>query len=417
MDNSSTIIGAVESVTRKWTRQRKAEERARRAPASRRYTLTRTRRTTIRDAAFEVMEPAYMKASANGRYPALARQIMYAARPEILRMTGEPDLDSQYFTQTLLPEYMEMHACNGWDVAYDARGHLHEPHTKKQVALGTLEVRDYLGKLSKGNSTDDGPASDFNDTDRYPTHGPVNRYGAVLFIEKEGFLPLFRAAKLAERYDIAIMSTKGLSVTAARLLVDEVCGGLDVPLLVLHDFDKAGFSILGTLKRNTRRYCFQHGVDVIDLGLRLADVQEHDLETESVSHRSNPSRNLRTNGATDEEIEFLCGNGRHGQRVELNAFTSDELVEWIQMKLDEHGIKKVVPDREVIESAYRRAMEIAIVRGQLDEIEEAAYEKVQEAELPETLVTQIEKRLEDSPGTAWDQVVVDLAASQVDEEE
>ena len=29
-----------------------------------------------------------------------------------------------------------------------------------------------------------------------------------------------------------------------------------VPLLVLHDFDKAGFSILSTLRRNTRRYSF-----------------------------------------------------------------------------------------------------------------------------------------------------------------
>jgi hypothetical protein len=34
------------------------------------------------------------------------------------------------------------------------------------------------------------------------------------------------------------MSTKGVSVTAARRLVDDVCGANDIPLLVLHDFDK-----------------------------------------------------------------------------------------------------------------------------------------------------------------------------------
>ena len=33
----------------------------------------------------------------------------------------------------------------------------------------------------------------------------------MLFIEKEGFLPLFEAVHLAERYDLAIMSTKGMS--------------------------------------------------------------------------------------------------------------------------------------------------------------------------------------------------------------
>jgi hypothetical protein len=39
----------------------------------------------------------------------------------------------------------------------------------------------------------------------------------VLFIEKEGFMPLFERVHLAERYEIADMSTKGMSVTAARL--------------------------------------------------------------------------------------------------------------------------------------------------------------------------------------------------------
>jgi hypothetical protein len=45
---------------------------------------------------------------------------------------------------------------------------------------------------------------------------------------------------------------------AARTLVDLICGVHDVPLLVLHDFDKSGFSILGTLQRATRRFRFQH---------------------------------------------------------------------------------------------------------------------------------------------------------------
>src|SRR4051794_9317889 len=39
----------------------------------------------------------------------------------------------------------------------------------------------------------------------YPTYGPKNRYGAILFVEKEGFAPLFGKVKLAQRYDIAVM--------------------------------------------------------------------------------------------------------------------------------------------------------------------------------------------------------------------
>ena len=51
-----------------------------------------------------------------------------------------------------------------------------------------------------------------------------NRFGAVLFIEKEGFLPLFHRVRLAERYDLAIMSTKGMRVVAARHAGGRVCG-------------------------------------------------------------------------------------------------------------------------------------------------------------------------------------------------
>ena len=158
----------------------------------------------------------------------------------------------QYFTQQLLPEYIEETGV-AWNVVYDARGHFHEPHTEHEVPLGTLQVRDTSTGRSYGP-----PELSFKLSDeRFPTFGPHHRYGAVLFIEKEGFMPLFEAVQLAERYDLAIMSTKGMSVTASRRLVEELCGRHGIPLLLLHDFDKSGFSIAGTLQRDTRRYTFQ----------------------------------------------------------------------------------------------------------------------------------------------------------------
>jgi Histidine kinase-, DNA gyrase B-, and HSP90-like ATPase len=62
------------------------------------------RGVSIKDAAWSLMEDAYRKASGEGRYPANARQVMYAARPEILRLTGKDKLDDAYFTQVLLPD-------------------------------------------------------------------------------------------------------------------------------------------------------------------------------------------------------------------------------------------------------------------------------------------------------------------------
>ena len=53
-------------------------------------------------------------------------------------------------------------------------------------------------------------------------------------------MPLMKAAKIGERFDLAITSSKGMSVTAARELIDHVCGKLGLPLYLLRDFDIAG---------------------------------------------------------------------------------------------------------------------------------------------------------------------------------
>jgi hypothetical protein len=92
------------------------------------------------------MTEAYRIASGDGRYPANARQVMYAARPEILRLTGKDKLDDAYFTQNLLPDYVtENRKETEWDVVFDSRGSFSEPHTGREVALGTIDVRAYLG--------------------------------------------------------------------------------------------------------------------------------------------------------------------------------------------------------------------------------------------------------------------------------
>jgi DNA topoisomerase VI subunit A len=175
----------------------------------------------------------------------------------------------------------------------------------------------------------------------------------VLDIEKEGFTPIFERARVADKFDIAIMSCKGMSVTAARMLIDKTCARYGVPLLILHDFDTSGFSIAKTLCSDTRRYSYRSSFETIDLGLRLTDVQELGLVSEPVSF-GNVSPNkirtrLRLNGATEEEIAFLM----EAQRVELNAMHSDEFVAFVERKLIEAGITKVVPARDQLAEAYR----------------------------------------------------------------
>mgnify|MGYP001174113411 CR=1 FL=1 len=357
--------------------------------------MTRSR-YTVRDAAWDVMEEAYLKASGGGRLPAHARQVMYAARPAIQERTGQT-LSDQYFTQTLLPDYIEETGAD-WNVVYDARGHFTEPHTDLTIGLGTIGVRNYLHDECEPHIEPTDIAKP-----KVKTHGPGGRFGAILFIEKEGFMPLFKETKLAERYDIAIMSTKGMSNTASRELIDRLCS--DIPLFVLHDFDKAGFSILGTLQRDTRRYTFVSAPEVIDLGLRLGDIEG--LEVESAYDRASEwaiKQNLRLNGATDEEIAFLLHH-----RVELNAFTSDALMAWIEAKLDEHGVKKIIPDDDLLEDAWRTGFEHAALESRIDDLMREAEDEASEANLPSSLREVITERLKKSPESSWDEIVFRLA--------
>src|SRR6187431_1376932 len=88
-------------------KQRRREERERSAARNRYYTMTRHSHVSIKDAAWQHMEQAYMKSSANSTLPALARQVMYAARP-LIQETADRELGKdfdKYFTQSLLPNY------------------------------------------------------------------------------------------------------------------------------------------------------------------------------------------------------------------------------------------------------------------------------------------------------------------------
>ena len=226
---------------------------------------------------------------------------------------------------------------------------------------------------------------------RYPTVGPQHRFANVLLIEKEGFQQIFEHVKLDTRYDLAIMSSKGMNTTAARTLVEKLPG---VRFLVLHDFDKAGFSILGTLTRSTRRYHYHRRADIVDLGIRLKDAEVEDLPSEPVHYPGGSGRNLRLNGAHQDEIEFLVDGA---QRVELNAFTSDHLIEWLEQKLEEHGVKKVIPNEETLAAAYRRAALVEKINTQITK----ARDTGRTVRIPKTLVRRVRALLKADPrGTA-----------------
>jgi hypothetical protein len=396
------IIQDATKITQAWT---KHQERRIRSWGRATWRPPRKKTDTIKDVAWRHLPAAYAKAA--GRVGMAApRQVFYAARPLMLAdLPDLPDhkLSSVYFTQTLLPDYLAAHPeqTAGWDLLWDDRGHFSEPHTGTAIGLGTWSVREYLRK-GQGRMADDLEVDPIETA--YPTLGPRHRFANVLLIEKEGFQEIFNQVQLAQRFDLAIMSSKGMNTTAARTLVERLP---EVRFLVLHDLDKSGFSILGTLTRSTRRYRFRRRADIVDLGIRLADVDAEALESEPVQYTKDPEENLRANGATAAEIAFLTGAG--GRRVELNAFDSDHLIAWLERTLTAHGVAKLIPDGPTLAAAYRRALLTHQVNKGLVNLHAEARTLADSATIPTTLANQIAARLKDSPAIAWDAAVADIA--------
>jgi hypothetical protein len=170
---------------------------------------------------------------------------------------------------------------------------------------------------------------------------------------------------------------------------------------LLHDFDKSGFSIAGTLQRDTRRHRFAQSFAVHDLGLRLKDVDG--LEAEQVTHNASDTAvaaNLKENGATDEEIEFLLS-----ERVELNAFTSDELVQFIKRRLADIGIEKVIPDEQTLKQACTRARAKALINEQIEAIVEKASEDAAQMTEVSDLAARVHALLKDDRALSWDAAI------------
>jgi len=396
---SSDLSNAIRAAAKGWKKEKRHADRNDRVSySSLRWMRSGTKRTSIRDTAFKVMEEAYNHASANGKYFANARQIMYAARPRMLESEPSLSLDgnfSVYFTQVLLKDYIEEYSPN-WKVVWDARGHLIEPYTGKTVGLGGVEVMTYIKEWTENFAEN----PDLDIEGRVDTVGPANRFGSALFIEKEGFAEILKDADIGRKFDIAMMSTKGLPVKAGCDLTNAL-SGQGVAIYVLHDFDLAGFKIVKTLREGTR---MAEGTEVVDLGLRMADVTGLESEPVEYSQSKDPREYLEECGATPQEEDFLVerrlDKGWIGKRVEINAMTSEQLVAWLEKKLSDHAVKKVVPKKDVLASAYRRAKYVQWLQEQIGAMEEQKGVRV-----PPGLQNKVRDLLKKHPTFTWDDAI------------
>ncbi len=318
----------------------------------------------ITEAVPKVAESAYMEASYNNTLHADNRQVYYKARDEILRLTGRSSLDQGYFSD-LLKEFQRDNPelTSDWKILYNPRGTFIEPHTGEHVPIGTEGVEQYTQSINQRTK-------DF-------------KFGAVLLIEKEGFDKLLESFQIPNKWDVGIMGIKGIPTEAARDLISAFHRN-GIKVMVLHDFDLAGLRIKNLCHTDTKNYQFQEDVSVIDIGLRLEDIEAMNLKSEPVSYGGkNARQEVLTAGGTEAEADFLVRSGYSknwkGERVEINAMDSKTMIDFIEDAFIKHGVKKAVPDTETLSSQFIENVKASLIRRATDDYRERIENAIESA--------------------------------------
>lgn len=343
-----------------------------------------------KDIIYTYMETAISKASGDGQYRFSQRQLYYAIRPYVMQL-----LDKQtgytYFCKLLTDyenEYGEIE-----NLYRDPRGVLYHPHLRDEIPLGTIAVQNY--------------------------ERPEWTFNKILYCEKEGFFPLLKDAKFPERFDCALLTSKGYASRAVKDLFD-LLGETDEEILFfcIHDADAAGTMIYETLQEatNSRR---ARKVKVINLGLDPWEAVDMDLEVEKFDSKSRKpvAHYVRMydykNG--EEFTEWLQGN-----RIELNAMTTPQFLEWIEDKVSEYDNGKVIPDSDTIKRQLSSETDKIIKQRIMQRIlEENNYEQLvkKEKEILQPIIesksmvlrSEVRDSLKENQESNWKRSVQDIA--------
>jgi hypothetical protein len=296
------------------------------------------------DLVLEILPDATARSGSNGRHQYGQRGLFYKVRePFRLRMPGI-ELKWDYFT-TIITDYENEHG----DIPglyRDNRGRFYTPRIGSKP-LGTLVVAAY--------------------------QRPPWMYAAVLFCEKEDHLGILEQDGFAERWDCLLVASKGFASRAARDLIDLIAATANdepVRVLAIHDGDAYGTLIMQALQEATKARGAR-SIQIIDLGLNPWDERAQSLEHETGLLEEEEKKNKGTSKEPDRKpvADYVRTRDRHNllegidepnweewlqdNRVELNAMTSQELIDWVEEGFISHGIEKVVPPVNVLDETLR----------------------------------------------------------------
>lgn len=259
------------------------------------------------------IQQAAAMASGDGKYRFSQRQLFYAMRP--LAQAAGVEVAWKWFCQ-VLTDYEEALGKDLPGIYRDSRGTLYHPHGKGEMSLGTLAVESY--------------------------ERPEWTFNKVLYSEKEGLFPILRQERWPERNDCALLTSKGFASRAASDLLN-LMGDTqeEITFFCIHDADAYGTSIFQALQ-NSAESRGNGTVHVVNLGLEPDEALAMGLSPERVESKR------ETHGVADYVTDPKWRKWLQTNRIELNAMTTPQLLEWLDRKLAPWHNGKIVPPVPVL---------------------------------------------------------------------
>jgi hypothetical protein len=342
--------------------------------------------TSQKDVVLDNLDEAIAEVSGEEGYLFGERQLFYWLRVVVREETGE-ELKISNFKKIITDYENEI----GHDIPlmyHEPRGSITHPHRNETITLGTLMVEEY-----------ERPGWTFN---------------KLVYIEKEGAMEALKQNRWCERHDCAVMSSKGFSTRAARDLIDKLVE-TDEPVEVfcVHDADASGTMIFQTLQQETKARGARK-VKIVNLGLEPWEAIEMDLETETLDEKD------RVKPVADyvREHDGNWEDWLQSNRIELNAMTTPQFLEWLDRKMAEFGSGKLVPPSDVLEqeladrleNKVRTAITEHILReAQIDTRVTAAVAKIKKPD-GATLARDIKRLFEQQSDRQWQDAIEAVAS-------
>lgn len=294
------------------------------------YSSSGDSKPTKKALAEKYMDQAFEIASSSGKYSITARQMYYKLRELAGRDDPNWETKSTYaeFTQNWLTSWLDDH--DEWEnkVNFSERGNFYIDGT--QIGLGSAPVRNFVdredhrdNKFTIYGATQDNVYVDSSNFDiKY-------KYAKALYVEKTGFDAVFRAENLAEKYDLVIISGQGFASRSAKKLLHYL-SEKGITLYCMHDLDPSGVDIYAALCQANQK--FKLDLNINNLGILPIDVRSFGIIPEKMNYVVE---------STFEKYDYehqaffksFQRKTNHCPRVELNAFTTEQILSLIDRKL------------------------------------------------------------------------------------